>query len=304
MNVLKKYLFLEGLALLMLLIVSCDRVENPVVINDTSLDWSLYPDADTSTYPWPTWTANANTTQNVLLEDFTGHTCTNCPAAATTAKGIEDANGGKVIVMSVHASTTSGFQIPEPPELPIDHRTEAGNEYAQAMGISFNPAGTVNRNIYGGDYYTFDSDWNNLVNAELLTTPEINLQCQYNHFPATNGLFIHTEVEALANSTDNLGLLVFLIRKHVDAAQKLQGGIVEEEYEHHNVLTDNINGTWGNLIFEGGMTSGSKEYYDFTYALPDPATDTTFNVDNLGLVTIAFDRDTYEIKQAIKTDLQ
>lgn len=281
---------------------SCDRIEEPVISNNSTLDWSLYPDPDTTTYPWPVWTQNANTNQFVLLEDYTGHTCTNCPAAAATAKSIEDANGGKVIVMSVHASLTGGFQAPSPPELPLDHRTEAGDAYATDMNIPFNPAGTVNRTTDGnGDYFIFDSDWNSRTNIELAKSPDFNIQVAFNYFPQTNGLFLHTETETLNDVTGDYNLISFLVRDTMVAPQEDLGGVFIEEYDHHNVLTDNINGTWGTAIITDGSVSGSKIYNNYTYTVP--ALDSSYAISNLSIITVVKDRNTYQIKQVTKTSL-
>jgi hypothetical protein len=282
---------------------SCDRIENPVVINNPSLDWSLYPDSDTNNYPWPVWTQNTNTARRVLLEDYTGHTCTNCPSAAVIAKNIEDANGGNVIVLSVHASTTGGFQLPSPPELPLDHRTEAGNAYATAMNIAFNPAGTVNRTITGGNYYIFSSDWASVVATELPKAPDFNLQVAYNYFSQTEGLFLHTETEILNDVAGDYNIISFLVRDTLVAPQENSGGVLIEEYDHHSVLTDNINGIWGTPIITGGATAGDKLYNNFTYKVPVSATDTSFQINNLSVITVISDRSTYEIHQVYKTSL-
>ena len=289
--------------LIIIISSSCDRVENPVIIRDTSLDWTLYPDSDTSTYPWPIWTQNSNSSQYVLLEDYTGHTCTNCPAAAAEAKNIENANGGKVIVMSVHASTTGGFQVPNPPELPTDHRTSAGNEYATAMNIAFNPAGAINRTLSGGDYYVFSSDWSTRTNTELSKTPDFNLQVAYNYYSQTKGLFLHTETEVLNDVSGNFSITSFLVRDTLVAPQETTGGVLIEDYDHHNVLTDNINGTWGTPIISGGATAGTKLYNNFTYKMKDAVADSSFNINNISIITIVADRDNFEIKQVIKTAL-
>ncbi len=280
---------------------SCDRIENPVVINNSTLDWSLYPDTDTTNYPWPVWTQNTNTSQFVLLEDYTGHTCTNCPAAAAEAKNIEDANGGKVIVMSVHASTSGGFQAPNLPELPLDHRTSAGDAYATDMNIFFNPAGTVNRTMENGDYFVYSFDWNTRVNAELSKTPDFNLQAAFNYFPETNGLFLHTETEILSDVSENYNLISFLVRDTMIAPQETVGGTLLDDYHHHNVLTDNIDGTWGTPIITGGSTAGTKIYNNFTYKVP--TLDSTYNINNLSIITVVTNRDSYEIKQVLKTPL-
>ncbi len=54
---------------------SCDRIENPIPVQYGTLDWELFPGGDSADYNWPTWTTNTNTERNVLIEDFTGHTC-------------------------------------------------------------------------------------------------------------------------------------------------------------------------------------------------------------------------------------
>lgn len=282
---------------------SCDRIENPVVKHNNSLNWSLYPDADTSTYPWPTWMENTNTLRNVLLEDYTGHTCVNCPSAAAIAKNIEDNSNDQVIVMSVHASTTNGYQLPEQPDFPLDHRTTAGNEYANKMAISVNPLGTVNRKLSSGHYWILSSSWQTEVNAEVQKSPDFNIQAQYNYFEQTDGLFFHTEVEAINDKSGDFNLINFLVRDTVVAPQKDQGGVVHEEYDHHSMLSANLNGTWGTSVVSGEIGAGEKIYNHYTYKLPDPDADTTYRVSNLSVITVVCDLDSYEILQVIKTPL-
>ncbi len=298
----KNYILLTIFASVMLSI-SCDRIENPVVNNESILNWDLYPDTDTSTYPWPVWTTNVNTVRHVLLEDYTGHTCVNCPSAAVIAKDIEDANAGKVIVMSVHASTTGGFQAPEPPELPLDHTTEAGDDYANAMTIAGNPLGTINRKLDGSKYWFLPASWQTEVDDELVKSPDFNIQAQYNYFDETNGLFLHTEVEALNDVSGNYSLINLLIRDSVVAPQKDQGGAVHHHYDHHSVLTDDLNGIWGTPIISGDIVTGDKLYNHYTYELPDPVADTTYRVNNLSIISFVCDLDTYEVMQVIKTPL-
>lgn len=299
-----RYLYSIFFLAIILVNASCDRIENPVVINNNLLDWSLYPDTDTSTYPWPVWTTNTNTQRNVLLEDYTGHTCVNCPSAAVIAKNIENANGGQVIVMSVHASTNNGYQLPELPDLPLDHRTEAGNAYAIAMNISVNPLGTVNRKMNGnGDYWLLSSSWQTEVDNETPKSPDFNIQAQYNYYDQTDGLFFHTEVEALNDLSGDFGLINFLIRDTVVAPQKDQGGVLIEDYDNHSMLSANLNGTWGTQIITGDVIAGDKLYNHYSYQLPDPDVDTTYRVNNISIISAVYNRDNYEILQVIKTPL-
>jgi hypothetical protein len=284
---------------------SCDYVENPIP-EQSAIDWSLYPeDTAVNPYPWPTWTSNTNTEQNILLEDYTGHRCTNCPAAAIIAKQLEDANNGRVIVSSIHASTDGNFQAVVPPEFMIDFQTTAGTAYANEIpGFFGNPMGAINRKSGGfiGSNWFFSSSWISAVNNSLSSAAlKVNLQLKYNYYAQTNGLFIHTETEFMSNQTGDYNLIIYLIRDEVIAPQE-DGGSVDHHYHHHAVLSDNINGTWGTFIKTDAL-AGDKFYNDFTYQLTDPSVDSTFEVDNLSLITYVCERTSYEVLQVIKTEL-
>ena len=67
---------------------SCDHVKNPYPPEvNLELDTTLYPGlwSDYENNEWPTFSQNTNTNRNVLIEDFTGHKCVFCPAAADLA---------------------------------------------------------------------------------------------------------------------------------------------------------------------------------------------------------------------------
>ena len=98
-----KYLF--GAAIL-LLIQACDKIEAPyregaVVVSGTN-DSTVVIGSDTIVFPSDT----ASPRKKVLVEDYTGHLCGNCPYAGLllndTLRGIY---GDKFITVSVH----SGF---------------------------------------------------------------------------------------------------------------------------------------------------------------------------------------------------
>ena len=276
------------------------------------LNWDLFPNGNSENYPWPTWTANSNSVKNILIEDFTGHTCVSCPAASTEATNIESANPGRVIVASIHASTTSTFQVPVPGSstFTTDFRTDAGNAYATTFECDLNPLGTTNRKL--GAYPTttqnipepvLDQSTSWATNTAVLLGEDldVNIQVQYNYFENENGLFVHTESDFINSKTGNYNIVVYLVRDTVIAPQKLPGGGEEEEYHHQNVLSANINGTWGEEIVSGSVVSGQKFYNNYSFEVP--TNDATYNIDNLSLITYVFNRDTYEILQVIKTAL-
>ena len=190
--------------ILLITILSCDKIESPLPEEFGKFDWSLYP-GDPSNYPYDisnpssNWGENTNT-KGILLEDYTGHKCTNCPAAAQTAKSLEDDSIKNVIVASIHASADGSFQETDGLYL-NNYRTDAGDEYVSEMtGFLGNPMGTINRNSQGlsGTVWYLATEWVNGVNNEINKPLIANIQLKRNYFESTNGLFIHTETSFLS----------------------------------------------------------------------------------------------------------
>ena len=88
-------------------IFSCDKVDNayPAQTYTGGLDPTLYP-GNITDYVVPTFSPNTNTNRNVLIEDFTGHTCIFCPDAAAEAHNLETANPGRVFTSTLHTGPT------------------------------------------------------------------------------------------------------------------------------------------------------------------------------------------------------
>jgi len=292
-------------------IFGCDKIDNPIPPVFGDVDWSLYP-GDSNDYlafynfddPSTNWVENNNTTKNILLEDYTGHKCTNCPAAAVIAKQLEDDSLG-VILVSVHAGAGGAFQETDT-EFTTDFTTDAGDVYVTDMpGMFANPLGTINRNPTGANSTVWhaSSSWANTVNTETSSDLMANIQVQTNHFPATNGLFIHTETEFKSNISGDYHLIIYLIRESVIAPQKMGDGSIDHHYHHHSILSENINGTWGSVVSNGDVANGTKFYNDFSIELKAPTADSTYNVSNLSLITYLCERNSFKVLQVTKTEL-
>ena len=111
--------------------------------------------------------ANENVTK-ALLEEFTGHTCVNCPEATLQAHFLQHSHGGQLILVSIHAG-----DLAKPLSAPYDtdFRSNPGTEvynYYQPFGV---PTGMVNRTNYQGNTVLFKDSWEPAV-QELLDIPQ------------------------------------------------------------------------------------------------------------------------------------
>lgn len=297
--------YISGMLVGAALLSSCDEVKHPYIpAAPTELDHSLYP-GDWSTYPWPQFGANANTNRNILLEDYTGHKCVYCPAAATIAKQIEDANQGRVFVASIHTSPGGAgpFQQTDA-SFPYDFTNAQGIAYGAAFqngyGFDANPKGTISRKLFSGTMFQGANNWTNAT-QQLLTdnTLKTNIQAAANYYPATRGLFLHTEIDTSGVASQNIAVVVYLIENEFVSKQKFPAGEVQDEYVHHNVHRGSIDGqAFGRSLKIENRASNGKYYLDYSYKLPaqyDPA--------NCHLLVYTMDKSTYEVYHVVKIDI-
>jgi len=317
-----KALILSSVAVLALSLYSCDKVTNAYPKTDGGtgeLDWSLYPDGDSAHYAqnhWPVWTPNTNTQTNVLIEDFTGHRCFNCPNAATLAHNLMNANPGRVFVAGIHSSAVgmSDFQeekLTDPtggndiyPEILYNDIAFAiGTHFGSQPGTSFigNPHGTVSRLRTGTDNTSAPGTWTTKTSTVLARPLQVNIQAEHNYFPSTRGLFLHTEVDVVDdNISSELGLVVYVLEDSLIGAQLMPDLTHNDTYVHRDILRACIdNKAFGRTLQASDLGTNGKYYVNYSYKLPDE-----YDVENMHMLIYVYDKTTEEIYQVIKEDME
>lgn len=296
---------------MMLLFTSCDKVENayePVETYD--LDTTLYPGnwSDYLANDYPTFSENTNTNVNVLIEDYTGHLCINCPPAGAEAHSIHEAHPNRVYVASIHIDpgAVKGFQIAIPNSDYSDDFTNTdgvayGEKFQYGYNFTGNPSGTVNRKTVNGKMFDQYGSWatrtTNILSANDL---KVNIQSVFNYFSQTNGGYLHVEVEKKTDDPIQMNTVVYVIEDSVVAAQKMPDNSDNLSYVHRDIHLGSIdNRPWGRSTFDVNAVAGDKKILDYSYHLP-----TGISKDNLHFLIYVYDKDTYEILQVIRQDIQ
>jgi hypothetical protein len=313
----KKILILT--AVLATVIASCDKVKNAYPANPVSstLDWSLYPDGDSAYYVaqglWPTFTANTNTQRNVLIEDFTGHQCVNCPASTANMEQLIATNPEHIFGLAIHAGPTglTGFQVTSseyPTILYSDAGIEIGQHFGQDIpGSTFlgNPAFCVNRTKANNQFTSnAGAAIANKTNTCLASTLKVNIQAVSNYFPSTRGLFLHTEVHKLdASITSDLAVVVCLVEDSLIAPQLVPTSMDPDgkidDYIHRDILRGTIDGrTFGKVLTASDLGTNGKYFVSYSYQLP-----AQYDAENMKLYIYVYDKTTEEIYQVIEKHL-
>lgn len=199
--------------------------------------------------------------QNVLIEDYTGHTCVNCPGAALTAHEIQANCEERVIIVAVHAGY---FAEPlEGTKFDYDFRTPTGNVWNDYFGIISNPNGLVNRMNNDGNYIFSPGQWAAESTKLLANNSPVNISIDNDFNTLTNKLTTTIDANFVDGLDGNYNLVVCLTEDHIIKPQKNNNssiGSVPEivEYEHMHVLRKVLTQQWGNELLSGSIDANQK----------------------------------------------
>ncbi len=170
----------------------------------------------------------------VLLEDFTGQRCVNCPKGTEVIEQLQQTYGDSVfIAVGIHGGPL-GFSGND--NL-VGLATDIGNEYYDYWHLEYQPVGLVNR--HGAVNYT---DWAKAVKEELTKTAPLDMSLSATL--SDGQVQIHLSEYGTDGQTTGK-LQVWLLENQITAMQLMPDGSANADYVHNHVLRAAVNGTWG-----------------------------------------------------------
>jgi hypothetical protein len=290
--------YLLSVAAVLVLFSSCDYVDPPYT---------------------ETANGNPNTSDTVfrkiLIEDYTGFRCGNCPAAAQTIYNtLHPLYGEELISIGVHASPSSTFTNTTPPaSLPsgapsgsfsTDFRTPAGEAWLAFFNVSANPNGMVSRLDYPTNgHVKLPGAWATAAQSIYHQPAKFKIEIT-NQYDSTSGnLDCDVKVKVLQAVSGNYNLSVVLTEDSIINWQVWYSHTPQNEpnYMHRHVLRGSINGTFGDQVFTGSAAvddSTSNTYsVNLNNITPINPVNPVLNIDHCHIVAFVFDNTTKEIWQ-------
>lgn len=236
--------------------MSCEKIDEPLKV----VDHKIYPENPDDTLFFKD--SISTTLRQVLLEEFTGHRCVNCPEASQMAHEMAVSLDHRLIIYNVHAGN---FATPQAgTAFDADYRTTVGNKLNSDFGIWAYPSAMIDRIPYQGSYTILKEGWQSNVNAELAKPNLANLKVISTWFPKLNTLKVAVETEFISEPAGQYRLAVYLVEDSIISPQLNNkpaiGGDTLMNYVHHNVLRDAINGTYGEYLTESTGLVGGEIY--------------------------------------------
>jgi len=236
------------------------------------------------------------TKRTVLLEDYTGMKCVNCPAAAVSAEALVELYKGQVIVMAVHAGY---FSKPDPTgNYTADYRTTEGVAWFNDFQLISNPMGMVNRTPFNGKIPIGAGSWAEAVSAAVKEDKVTSISIHTELSGTLRGQLSTTiDTKFLTPLTGAYSLTVCILEDSIIGWQKNNDTAVGpipdiEKYVFNNMLRAVINGTYGEQLTTD-VDTGQTYTKNYVFTLndswvPDHLSVLAFvsNTDSLGIIQV------------------
>ncbi len=239
---------------------------------------------------------NGDTTEvvrKVLLEEFTGHQCPNCPEGSKVAEELKTYFGDQLIILSIHAGW---FARPLDGTFSNDFRTDEGEELNDFFGCVHYPIGMVNRTYYENSRLLGPAAWGDAIASITELPPAFKMDVNLNYMPDNLLLDISVEVTSLINCQIDYQLSVFIIEDGIISPQRTNNpdyptGIIHD-YEHNHMLRKAVNGTWGDRLNDDFFSHGDKFTKNYQLTL-----DNEWVPENCSVIAFVYRTDNMEIHQ-------
>jgi hypothetical protein len=253
--------------------------------------------------------SDSTSLKNVLVEDYTGITCGNCPYAADELDTLIKKYGKRIVPMAVNAGSFA-----DPPLAPsyynIDFTCPAGETYNTFFGISSNPNGMINRKGYpqGTNVQTY-GNWDALAYSSIQNDTsfiKLNLNTTFDTVSRALSVVV-TSKFLVTRSSGKYNLVVLLTQDSIKAPQ-LKYGVGEiVNYQHRFALRDAINSPWGDSLVSNGAALNKTIVKPYNYTIKSTYGAATTsnapiacNTKQCYVVAYIYNATTYEVIQSLQ----
>lgn len=237
--------------------------------------------------------------RNLLIMEFTGNSCANCPTGATIVEQIKEENApGSVISVGLHPE---GVHYTEPvisihtAPLKQDLRCAVATAYYKF----YKPAGFPCAVFNGlqSSMSTSTGLWKQRANDALKSSTVMNIDAKSTYDENTRQLTVEYSVDFIDYVNDQLNVSVWLVENKIMGTQTMPDSKTNLNYEHNNVLRASLNGDWGEELGKS-FIDGQKIDGEASMTLQE-----NWVAENCDVVVFIYRDDNKEVEQAISIPL-
>lgn len=219
--------------------------------------------------------------KRVLIEDFTGQRCVNCPNASEMIESLQEQYGAEnVIAVGIHSGPFSKTVTKQPFRL----WTETGDYYFNSWGIDAQPTGVIDRKTVSSTYQS----WGTIVRDALQASAPLTLDATTSYDEATRTVTINVNAKGVLDVTGKLQL--WLTEDNITNIQYMPDRSVNTQYVHNHVFRTAVNGQDGE---DFSIAWDEEKTVTSTYVL-----DEDWKAENMSVVAFVYNNS--GVQQVVK----
>ena len=236
--------------------------------------------------------------RQVLIEEFTGNRCVNCPAGSQAIEDLINIYGEQIVVASIH----TGFWAFPYEQSKFDFQTEKGDELKNFLGTPRGyPAAIINRRLFDGEFnlHLARNLWPGFVEEELNKPPKAKIHINSFFDSSNRELIIEVSVFIMEDILENNVRLSVMITEDGVADYQLTPDGLKEDYVHNHILRDIVTNPEGNPV-EADLQAGNAFCLSFRTILNE-----NWKTENCRtLAFLSVNDDTIEVLQAQQVEIE
>ena len=240
--------------------------------------------------------------RRVLIEEFTGVRCINCPAGSVEIENLLSIHGERLIPVSIHAA----FFANPYDENQYDFRTDEGEFIINLLGLpEAYPSAVIDRRLFAGesDLQLVGKElWAGRIAEQLTESALVSLNIETDFNATTRSLAVRVTGGALEAIDEEVRLTIMVTENNIKDAQLTPESSpgLDLEYSHKHVLRRVLTAYDGDQIEE---TLAAGSVFEASYITDIPENWVPANCKVITFVHLAGDRkDVLQATQISFTD--
>jgi hypothetical protein len=205
--------------------------------------------------------------RRVIIEEFTGVRCVNCPAGSAEIENLLSVYGERLIAVSVHA----GFYANPYPESQYDFSTPEGDDIETFLGTPVGyPTSVIDRKLFGTEpdlQLEGTASWGGYVAEELISDVKITLEVDNQWESSNRKLTVGIVGGTIEAINEEVRLTIMITESDIIDTQLTPAG-KDNDYVHKHVLRKTITASNGDVV-ASSLGVGEFVNEEYTFTLPN-----------------------------------
>lgn len=241
-----------------------------------------------------------NQVQNVLIEEFTGVFCVQCPAGSALIEELLVQHGHQLVAVAIHSGDLS---IPYP-DSKYDFTIPEGDDILELLRPGFGqPEAAVNRRKFEGEGRVLlgTPNWPGKVAEAKLAEPKVKMALESSYDQNSREVKIKVGMLVTENIPEETHLSIMFTESGIVDLQKVPDmSGPDPNYVHKHVLRDMATNSSGDIITDD-LVAGAFIEKEYSYTVPEE-----WVVENCNVVAFVHsgseDKDVYQVVETHMTE--